>query len=446
MNLSGGKDRADFEDDDATMGHSPDTPHGIRIPNFTKDDQKYLESSASSEEYVARLMEIARKKDQQRKIDNAKSGMQTAEDYIESLRREPRDLSNMPYDSKGTSSAEDYMSSLNIRQPPDLSGAGYDSKGVNSGEEYMRKLTEMHESAAEQAKNSDALDPAEPSSSSFEKVKEFQSYLRSKSGVDDGRLTPEPEVDANKIEKDIQELESQLRKMVSEDDNEAENAPPSAEDVGALNQKLAEMQKGVYDFSEKHDENTESAAQTGPRDVSEVDKQIRFLEEYLEKLKREEAAEKVSHSNTTDDQSDDKKIDRTAMKNKVDEAMQSLGRKVKEIPKKSNEMRSNVGELSEVDKMAAFEAIRKQVMKQRGQSMPEFTDPLAAPLPEKKTDVPRFEEDDDVDIGSTKIPEAYFAVSELEAEVKKYMFDARALLDDHERRVKILLAKLREFE
>lgn len=438
------------EDDDGTMGRPSNSSHGMRIPNFTDDDRRYLETSTSSEQYAARLMEIARTKDRQRKINNAKTGAQTAEDYIESLRRQPPDLSDKPYDSKGTSAADDYMDSLNVRQPPDLTAADYSSTGLNSGEDYIHQLSKMRQpDTSHQSKTSDQGEPSTPSESSFEKVQEFQSFLRSKSGVRNADLQPEPALNAEKIEKDIKELETQLRKMISEGDDEGgdvENAPPSAEDVDALNRKLAEMQKSVYDPANDPVGKNDDIVNTTSRNVSEMDQQIRQLEEYLETLTGEEQSGSVSQSDTADDDSHDEESNREGVKNKINDAVRGLGRKVEEVPGKASEVRLSSGELSEKDKEAAFEAIRKQVMKQKGQSMSEFADPLAAPLPEKKISLPRDDEDDDFDIDSAKIPEAYFAVSEIEAEVKKYMYDARSLLSDHERRMNVLLAKLRELE
>eukprot|EP00177_Eucheuma_denticulatum_P000939 GFKZ01001704.1.p1 GENE.GFKZ01001704.1~~GFKZ01001704.1.p1 ORF type:complete len:526 (+),score=113.13 GFKZ01001704.1:223-1800(+) len=485
MRAPGQRETPDPDDDDATMGRYQGS-QGIRLPNFTKEDQDYLNAATSSEEYVARMMNLAKQKDMERKIANAKSGSQTADDYVESLRRKPTDLSDQPYDSKGASAASDYMESLNVREPPDLSGASYNSKGINSGEEYIRNLNAMHERDAttgpdvtpapfEDVTGEDSSDSA---TKSTDQIQDLQAFLRQSAGIAESDLSPENSVDINRIDQDIDELETRLRKVVLGENPDGSPAAPTAEDVQAMDEKFKEIRSQMPGFDDNAESSSKAIVDKPAEDVAVVDKQIGFLENYLEKLKHEQEEENAhpptaARLESSDSWKDDKLeqsskneglvdleesemlqvagsgegSDQEKLSDKFRDAMQMLSDKVDEQPRRSSGKRERADALSEEEKMEAFNAIRRELMKQRGQTNPDFADPLAAPLPEKKSDVPRAaDEDEDIDLSSANIPGGYFLISEVEAEVKKYLFDARSMLDDHERRMKGLIRKLRDLE
>lgn len=483
MRARGEGEATEFEDDDATMGNNQHS-HGIRMPNFTKEDQDYLNAATSSDEYVARMMNLAKQKDRDRKIANAESGSQTADDYVESLKRKPADLSDQPYDSKGTSAATDYMASLNVRQPPDLSGASYNSKGINTGEEYIRKLNTMHERSATgepEAAMAELEDPPSENSSDStttptDQIQDFQAFLRQSAGISESDLSPENNVDLNRIDQDIDELEAHLRKVVLEENPDGSPAAPTAEDVEAMDKKFKEIRSQMPGFDDHVESPTNASGDKPAEDMAVVDKQIGFLENYLEKLKHEQEVESgeaptvppfeskpdeipgqsartnkgavgVEETERPQAAGSEEESDQDGLSDKLRDTLQILSDKVDQQPGGSSRERDRSDALSEEEKMEAFDAIRRQITKQRGQMNPDFADPLAAPLPVRKSDVPRTDDDDeDIDLSSAKIPEGYFVISEIEAEIKKHLFDARSMLEEHELRMKSLMRKLKDLE
>lgn len=443
-----------MEDDDGSIG-VPSRKYGIRLPNFSLEDQRYLDEAPNHTEFIARLTRLANSKDNQHKREH--SGAQTADDYIESLRRAPKDLSGTTYDGKGTSTADDYMESLNVRVTPDMSGVDGSNLGINSAEKYIQDLARGKMEKEEEV--------SQDTREAVERVQGLQELLREREGVTAAELNEEPELDMAKIDRDIADLEHSLKKTMQET---GETGAPLDENIKELEEKIARMQTDGVDKSVDSPQTSGNdeidAASTDTTAVEEdpemhameknvegLDKQINFMEQYLERLQREQAAESAAgeDSGKKEGLSVDEVMEmRNRFGTKLNEMEQSVGN----LPQKIGGPGFR-GDMTEAERMEAFQAIRMQAMKQRAAGVNEFMDPLAKPLPERKSDLQGYgygedeeEVGDEETQGKERISNAYFVVSEVEAEIKKYLFDAKSLLREHEDKMKFLLQKLKELE
>lgn len=413
--LSGDVDESAFEDDDATLG-GPSRVFGMQLPDLTDDDKAYLNAAVSNEDFMARMTRIAHRIDAARKRINVASGRMNPDAYMESLKRAPPDWSGQDLKSTGSTPADDYMNSLKGARPK-LDDMQYDARGTNEGEEYIQQLSRKREEQM-RSKEPPSRPKPNPVDESVRKVQDLQAHLRSHGGGGAADLPPDTAPEATALDAQIAELQEKLRAAAGEGDVDVET--PTAQqahpaDTGSLNEEIAAME-------------AELRAATGKRGddgaVGEVDKQIDFLEGYLSKLKQEE--------------------EQKVMKERLSGAVDDLARSTDTGPQFEG-LGSAPGELSEQEKKDAFEAIRKQAMMRAEQMQDKSADPLAKPLPTRRTDKPGEEEDVDVDLGKgARLSDAYVAISDLEAEVKKYLFDAKQLLSDHETKMNALLAKLRD--
>lgn len=438
--MSGDVEESASEDDDATFGE-PGRVFGMQMPDLTDSDKAFLNAAVSNEDFMARMAQLAHRIDEARKRSNVAEGRTGPDDYMDSLKRAPPDLSKEDFPSTGPMPAEDYLNRLK-RPPPDLSSHDststgsapaddymdslkrpppklddkqYESRNTNDGEEYMQQLTRK---STEQTQRKESPSPPRPKpvDESVRKVQDLQAHLRSQAGADAADLLPDTVPDAAALDAQIAELQETLRKAAGESDEDVE-APTAQQahpaDTGALEAQITAME-------------AELQAATGEErddgEVGEVDKRIDFLEEYLSKLKKEE--------------------EQQVMKERIGGAVDDLARSTETGPKFEG-LENAPGELTEQEKIEAFEAIRRKAMMRTQQKQDEFADPLAKPLPTGKSK----EQQEDVDVDLEKgagMSEADFVISDLDAEVKTYLFDAKQLLNEHETRMRALLAKLRD--
>lgn len=402
-------DESAFEDDDATMGRSRPV-NGMMLPNLTEEDKKYLDGAVSDQDFMARMTTIAHRIDAARKRTNLSRGMLGPDEYVESLSRPPPDLSGKDFRSTGANASDDYMDSLKKTQPrSEELYKDYNARGTNEGEEYIRQLS----SARHKPQQSNQRDDE-----STKRVQDLQAHLRERADVNPEDLQPETMPDPAALDAQIAELHEKLRKAAGETEADSQPTSTPSADAEALDTQIAAMEQQLEAANG-------DAASEG--DASVVDKQINALEGYLSKLKQEE-----------------EDTQKSLMKERLSGTMEDLSRDVDTGPR-FDEFGNAPGEMSEQEKMEAFEAIRRQAMMRQQQMQDELADPLAKPLPQSRPPGAR-EDDNDADFGRTDMgmTDADFVVSELEAEVKKYFFDAKQLLNDHEIRMKSLLEKLRE--
>lgn len=417
--LSGDVDPAAYEDDDATMGE-PGPVYGMQMP-LTDADKTYLDNAISHDDFRARMQTIALRLDAARKRINKANGRNSPDEYMESLRRAPPDLSEEDFRSTGSTPADDYMDSLKNRGPrpdlseqdfrstgsspaedymnslkkqrqqPQLDDADYDARGTNEGEEYMRQLSRGRISSAQTSKPKTPTGGPKPVDDSTKRVQDLQTHLRSQAGADATNLPPDATPDPDVLDAQIAALQEQLRAAAGETGVGSEAMSTQSADPGSLDAQIAAMEAEL------------TAAQ------------------------------------------EDGEVQQGRMRERLGGAMDDLARGAGGDSQFKG-LGNAPGELSEQEKMDAFEAIRRQAMMRQQQMEGEFADPLAKPLPSRKA--PGSREDDmgsvDVNVTDSGLTDSYFAVSELEAEVKKYLFDAKQLLNDHEMRMKALLGKLRE--
>lgn len=371
------------DSDDGTLGRIAPGAGGFQVPDLSDADREYLEGATSDRDFMARMTSIAHRMDNARKEEGQRVGRQTPDDYLNSL------------GPTASSKPAEVIEAAEVN-------AG-DVRAVDESDKYVEEVTRGRkevlkdpvtpgEELAELGEDTDEDDDSEEIK---RKIAQLQAEIRERAGVTEADLLPEDDAPAPELE-----LEPESE---SEPEPEPESEPAVSEVVDAAGGKPAV-----------------------------VDRQIDFLENYLAKLKREEAEEAAPKD--ADAGGAAPKEAAPFKPKRPSAAAPSL-----DGPRFEG-LEDAPGEMSAAEKMAAFEAIRRQAQMRAG-GLPDFADPLAASLP-KRENAPQ--EDEGPMPEQDAEDENFLAVLKLEMEVKKYLVDARAMLDEHERRMQELIELIRE--
>lgn len=367
-------DEAQYDDDDATMGEQGPV-YGMTLPELTEADKDYLDDSSSNEDFMKRMAEIARRIDRERKIALRKANRQNAEEYLESLSR------------------------------PSAPTADGGPPRVNAGEQYFANLSKK---ARESRVIENPSLPVEKGS------------LSAKPGpIGNVNDTVQPET--------LESVEDRISKLQDELESVGKDINPNAtfQDVVDL-QETIRKDMGLGDPQPSQ----------GPEPKT-IDKQIDFLEGYLEKLKQEEREEGVSGS---DDDSEEL-LDAESVENAIESTVRKLEEK---FTPEFEGLEDTPGGMTAAEKMAAFDQLRRQAVKLTPQG-PNVLDPYNVTLPSRKNDngeepSPDSEQEYDRLGGEAN---KKLLVEEVEAEIARYTTEAKKLLHKHDARMQVLLARLR---
>lgn len=480
------------DDDDETFGGENQPVYGMRLPNLSPEDEKYLESAASDKEFMRRMVEIAHRMDQRRQVDTLTSGRQTPDQYVEGLGGKAKEDTRMD---------QSPPQPTNIPPPPIQSVPQFSNSNSSPAPHAESTSVENIDSQIAEL-NRQLLDASDP-----------------KMGPNNQSETDERETnDIGDLEAQIELLNKNMEQIVSDPDEGVTNTDVenTVEDVGGpdnlseedieermkdIRRKLAEASAqgtGVIsnatkptspmtteERNEKFDQadalrrkiRTEMGADDEqPSDdtmkddrASSLERQIAAVQKEMEKLKMEEDDDEESQGNIGDDLSGDWDDDDDVSSHSDDDVQLKGSRLLQELERKktvnhdgdANDtemdepryegLEDTPGQMSADEKKKAFEMLRKQVMGQNTERL--YDDPYNTVLPEKR-ELPTENEEDDDDGDVPSGDEEEFdsfgpiagdrkqLVEELEEETKKYITESRRLLQEHEVKMNVLLSRL----
>ncbi|KAI0560404.1 hypothetical protein FGB62_113g10 [Gracilaria domingensis] len=390
------RDEAVNEEDDAVMGGQEHT-FGMAMPNLTNADKDYLEAATSNGDYMRRMTDIIRKKDQERKAAMGKENAQGPDDYLESLARPTTPLADAA--------------------PP----------RVNAGDAYMEDLA--RKSRAERGiedppveKHRSSTAPAGPviETDKEEEADELESLEERINRLQESLARVKSDIDPNSTIEDAIAVQQEIRRDIGLD-------PPSAP-----------VPKQMPEPTPKptHKPATES---TKPQ---AIDKQIDFLENYLDKLRQEEAEE-----NALEDDRDAELPNEVEMKKALESNISQLADK---FTPQIEGLGDTAGGMSAAEKIAAFQQIREKSMNASNQDK-RFEDPFNTILPSKKMSEDDGEEpspssEAEYDEIGSHLHSKELLVEEIEVEVARYLTNAKDILEKHDARMQVLLARLKALQ
>lgn len=390
-------DPAAFEDDDATMG-TIGPVYGMQMPSLSPEDKTFLDGATTGDEYMRRMTQIARKMDSRRKRTIGAGDV-----------------------------TDNYMSSLSRPRTPTPDGSL--KPRVGAGDAYLADLADKsrkeNEARADNIKEDEAHNPWVNEGDRY-----FENLARARRGEKLIEVTFSPETAHRKQKPVVANQSFTGQKMNATEEEPSENID---NEIAALQQQLIEIQDDV----------TTGGAETEPT-VNEstnpeaMDKQIQFLEHYLTQLKEEEEVEHIP-------------LDAKASA-ELQEVKEQLLRHTSQpgiAPGREPEIKGledTPGEMSMEDKIAAFQALRRQAQETTTRS--DIADPLNIVLPEKQEkgndgDEPSADSLEEYEALGSDTGDKNLIVEEIETEIKTYLQDTKALLTKHESRMNLLLARLR---
>jgi hypothetical protein len=287
---------------------------GISAPDLTMDEVEYLTSATSDSDRMDRLRNLARKKKANEGTKVSDRSGRSTDSYIESLSR--KTLQGQQSNTIGEASEERQV--VKQSKPPYQEAEDareLKRRGMNSGDRYIEDLSRARNEAGSGKRQDDTTNPS-------------------------------PEVELEQTTTSISALEREL---------------------AALAARTAE------------DDNVDSGGPIHPptEDDPTIDKQIKFLEEHLARLKAEDEAR-------GSDTPSGPMPDQAAVRAQV----ASLGRKIdpgRVYPASSTGQSQGWGdgpaEMNEEEQLAAFDEVRRRNAELRNWKP---ADPLAFPLPEKR--------------------------------------------------------------
>lgn len=451
---------------------------GLQLPALSEADQAYLDEAKSTAEFMQRVTKVARRLDNERQQESARVGRQTPDTYIQSLSKlrdtepvadqaspsaefEPTPPQDGPI--PGTPEYERMIretrrEKFGIQDGDDMPEMGrdlndlddlkipMDDESVAEREMRVKEMQSVLKKAAEEEGETLPVEDEKSTAEVKKQIEEVQAALRAAAGVTEADLEagnegPEEEDEVLEVKRQVEEVQDGMRKVARVTDADFEESRKLGEDsVAGVTRRIEEVQaalrkaggldrvetpeaqdvrastveKDVRESKEEkvgetREEKGEVAEVTGEK-PEVVDRQIEFVEGYLEKLKREEREERL-------------KEERKAAAAKVTEQVQKL----EDEKARFEGLDGTGGEMSVEEKKAAFEAIRQQALK-HGAGGGRFADPLGVELPQEP-------EGDVEEVGDL--------VGEIEEEVQRYLGEARRVLEEHGKNMKLLLAKLR---
>eukprot|EP00178_Gracilaria_changii_P008168 TRINITY_DN2518_c0_g1_i1.p3 TRINITY_DN2518_c0_g1~~TRINITY_DN2518_c0_g1_i1.p3 ORF type:complete len:440 (+),score=86.81 TRINITY_DN2518_c0_g1_i1:10366-11685(+) len=379
------REEENSDDDDAVIG-GKEQKFGMAIPHLTEAEHEYLEAATSSRDYMRRMTDIVRKKDQERRAAMSRESAQGPDDYLASLARP-----TTPTPDTG---------------PP----------RINAGDAYMEGLA--RKSRANRGLEEQPVLP----------------HRRATAPAGSPTQTDEQDsIEREDVEARINRLQDRLARVKDEID------PNSTIEDAISEQEAIRRDMGLDPAPEPTlTPPTELASQETPKPQA-IEKQIDFLENYLERLKREEAKE-----STQEDVVGADVPSATQMKKDLESKIEQLSEKV--TPQIEG-LGDTPGGMSSAEKKAAFQQLREQAMKA---STPDsrFLDPYNTVLPTEEAGVDDGDEPSPSseaeyeEIGS-QLHNKDLLVEEIEVEVARYVADAKSLLQKHDARMQVLLARLR---
>lgn len=479
------------DDDDESFGGENEPVYGMRLPNLSSEDKKYLDSAASDKEFMRRMVEIAHRMDQRRHVDTLTSGRQTPDQYVEGLSGKakqdstknqspprptntpPPPIQSVPKFSNSNASPAPHTESASVedidsqiaelnRQLLDASDpergsnnqTGTDERETNDISDLEAQVELLNENieqivsdSGEGTTNVDAKDTVEddsgPDNLSDEDLEERMKDIRRKlaeassqgTGVISNASKPSPPMTTEERNEKFDQADSLRRKIRAE--------------MGAVDERPS-------DDTMKDDR------------ASSLERQIAAVQKEMEKLKMEEDDDEESQGNIGDDLSGDWDDDDISSHSGEDvqlkgsRLLQELERKKTvshdgdandtEIDEPRYEgLEDTPGQMSADEKKKAFEMLRKQVMGENTERF--YDDPYNTVLPEKRELPAEDEEGDeegDVPSGDEEEFDSFGPIAgdrkqlveELEVETKKYITESRRLLQEHEVKMNVLLSRL----
>ncbi|CAN8069963.1 unnamed protein product [Agarophyton chilense] len=388
-------DEVGEEDDDATLGRTGPN-FGMVMPNLTTAEQDYLEAATSNPDYMRRMTEIVRRKDQERKAAMSAQNAQGADEYLEGLARPTAPPSDAA--PPRVSASDAYMEDLARKS---------------------RAYRGIEDPPMENRRSSTA--PAGPASiSEEENLNDLESLEDRIKRLQETLSKVKDDIDPNSTIEDAISIRDMIRRDIGLD-------PPS------------ELPREPEPALEPVNEPTQETVPEPPPKPQAIDKQIIFLQDYLEKLKQEEANEEVFEEET-----DTEVTSQVQMKEELESNMNQIADK---FTPKIEGLADTPGGMSAAEKMAAFQQVREQAMKGSNQE-PQFFDPYNVVLPSEKSadddgQEPSSSSEAEYDEIGTQIHNKDLLIEEIETEVARYVVNARSLLQKHDARMQVLIARLR---
>lgn len=398
------------EDDDESFGS--ESSFGVRLPNMPEKEREYLNAATSDKDFIERMRTVARRMDQQESINRARSGRQSADDYIESLSRVSLHTSKSP---------QKYApSQTNSVTPPVISTSSPPLSSLTS------PFAERDESVLEQ----ESVEDIEA------RIQQLNSDL----------------MNAVNTEERPQNSDS----VVERDDYRSEDLTESAAELNALQEKIrTEIRDRAPDPSSIPSPSAGPSSEPVPRyeNSNVVDKQIAYLESYLEKLQLEAQAEDGTNEDGGNEYYEDSERTEKAREEALS-LMEEVNKRATQMPDEESSqiqfkgLEDSPGGMTAEEKQAAFESLRKRALMQR-EPLGEFSDPYNVTLPEKKNDAPNLD-DGDVPTGDESEYDSFapsamdrkLLIEEIRMEMKSYTDETRRQLRNHESRMNTLLTRL----
>lgn len=282
------EDDDDDDDDDGGdgyFGRMQDIKRalGIPLPEMNAEERRYVDAAANDAERMRRLKEIAvRRYEELRDRVNAtrrESGsgfaQNASEDYIESLTQKRRNAAQELSTSDTASSAGTEADVVNPLEIKNLQ-----RRGMNAGQLYMDNLAQKRalENMSARSGSEDTISRrSKPTRSASDRGPDLSGHKYQSSSTNSHSSAIENQTsqkwDLDALEKEVNDS---IQRM-SNASGTARNSPPSTND-------------------------TQTASPNNANEPELLDRQISFLEAYLEKLKVEDSAAKehISLSDTPD--------------------------------------------------------------------------------------------------------------------------------------------------
>lgn len=441
----------DSINDDTSMGDKSEI-YGFKMPNVTPEEQEYLDQATSNEDFMRRMVRIARQMDQRRQQEGLKY-RQSADNYMDTLSEMGREAARRRADPSAVPESMETVEVQRAKPEP------FASKPVEPGPVELEPVEAGTSNAAEI--DEPVVEEFNPENIDIVARLQKMHESRMKEAIEKAGLDDEEEEEEVSLEEGarrIAELQRQIREEIGL------GSPSNV--VEEIQEPEVEMEKPEQPPAVETIEDMETGSPEQNENPSTVDKQIQFLEHYLEKLEREANEEKGSL-----DEEDEVDDSEQLRKSEIGEQYQATMRELEEhvtFPTKDKQdedseqeegfvgLENTAGEMSAEEKIEAFAEIRRQAMAARGQEMPSgMGDPFNVTLPEQREpDQSQFGRLDDGDEPSPDSEAEYDAMGaevggkgllleEIAMEIQAYVKQSRNLLKKHETRMDVLLARLK---
>lgn len=364
---------------------------GLQLPSLSPSDKQYISSASSDKERMRRVTEIARRLDSKRQQEGSRTGRMTSDDYLDSLR-----AGEGPYGQKVQEEREKLLG--NERE--NLHG--------NEKDEVHQRAEDMQEALREMAvQEGEVIEEVDEKGvqEMEEKIREVQRQLREVAGVSEDDLAEEEE-EGESVEVQSVEVEEASAAVERKDEKEGANVLERAE------VKTAD----------------EVVAVAGKEEV--VEKQITFLESYLEKLKADDASEaEGGKAESGEEEVEEQGVEQEDVRDVVEIEGGSAV--------KVDGLSGMAGEMSVTEKQAAFAAIRRASL-QREEDAPQMVNGFGEeadlnPIGGAMREIRAKMEVEMGTIGGEEKGDVRKIVAEMEVEVEGYLSKMRALLAEHEK-------------